>query len=81
MAGGKRRPRKDKELKVSSGQLVKTGQILAIGVNTYKRGANVGGLSPMFALCAGSIYFSKKKTPHGKIRTFVNIKPGKDSVG
>ena len=81
MAGGKRRPRKDKELKVSSGQLVKTGQILAIGVNTYKRGANVGGMSSLFALCAGSIYFSKKKTPHGQVRTFVNIKPCEAKVG
>jgi ribosomal protein L27 len=81
MAGGKKRPRKDKELKVSSGEAVKTGQILVRGLGTYKRGLHVGGRDPIFALCSGSIYFSKRKTPHGKVRTFVNIKPGEDNVG
>jgi ribosomal protein L27 len=75
MAGGKSRPKKDKAVKVSNGQLVKTGQILVRGFSTYKAGINVKGLDTLFALCSGNIYFSKKKTPHGKIRTFVNIKP------
>ena len=75
MAGGKSRPKKDKAVKVSNGQLVKTGQILVRGIGTYKAGANVKGLCTLFALCSGNIYFSKKKTPHGKIRTFANIKP------
>jgi ribosomal protein L27 len=77
MAGGKSTPKKDKAMKVSSGQLVKAGQILARGVSVYKRGINVGGLATLFALRPGKIYFSKKKTSHGKVRTFINIMPVK----
>lgn len=68
-------------MKVSSGESVKTGQILMRGVGTYKRGVLVGGRDPLFALSSGSIYFTKRKTPHGKVRTFINIKPGERSVG
>lgn len=75
MAGGKATPKKDKMLKVSSGQPVKTGEILARGMSTYKAGINVKGLSTMQACCPGEVYFTKKKTPHGKIRTFINVKP------
>ena len=75
MAGGKARPKKDKMLKVSGGQIVKTGQILIRGFSTYKAGKNVKGLDPFMALCPGKIYFSKKKTPHGRVRTFINILP------
>ena len=81
MTGGKKRPRKDRELKVSSGELVKTGQILVRGLSTYKRGFNVGGRDPLFALCPGNVYFTQRKTPHGKVRTFVNIKPGAKHAG
>jgi len=75
MAGGKARPKKDKALKVCGGKRVKTGEILVRGINTYKAGENVKGKDTLYALCPGEIYFSKKKTSHGKIRTFVNIKP------
>jgi len=73
MAGGKVRPKKDTALKISSGQEVKTGQILCRGINTYKAGKNVQGLGTLFALCPGKISFSKKKTSHGKVRTFINV--------
>jgi ribosomal protein L27 len=75
MAGGKSTPKKDKALKVSGGQPVRTGQILVRGVPVYKAGVNVAGLGTLFAQCCGTIYFSKKKTSHGKVRTFINIKP------
>jgi ribosomal protein L27 len=75
MIGGFSTPKKDKMLKVSNGQLVKTGQILVRGVDTYKAGLNVKGPGALTALCAGKIYFTKKKTSHGKVRTFINIKP------
>ncbi len=75
MAGGKARPKKDKMLKVSNGQPVKTGEILIRGYSTYKAGRNVKGRDPLFALCPGKIYFTKKKTSHGKVRTFINIEP------
>ncbi|MFA4889760.1 MAG: 50S ribosomal protein L27 [Candidatus Omnitrophota bacterium] len=75
MAGGKSTPKKDHALKVSSGQVVKTGQILCKGIDTYKAGVNARGKGITFALCSGEVYFSKKKTSHGKFRTFINIKP------
>ena len=77
MAGGKSTPKKDKALKASEGQIIKTGQILVRGVATYKAGVNVKGLGTLFALCPGQVYFTKKKTSHGKVRTYINIKPAK----
>jgi len=73
MAGGKATPKKDKALKVSSGQQVKTGQILVRGMTVYKAGRNAKGLATIFALCEGKVSFSKRKTPHGQVRTFVNV--------
>ena len=75
MIGGFSTPRKDKANKVSAGMLVKTGKILIRGVDTYKAGINVRGLGTLFAACAGKVYFTRKKTSHGRVRTFVNIKP------
>jgi ribosomal protein L27 len=75
MIGGFSTPRKDKANKVSAGMLVKTGQILIRGVDTYKAGINVKGLGTLFAVCAGKVYFTRKKTSHGKVRTFVNVEP------
>ncbi|TRZ94748.1 50S ribosomal protein L27 [bacterium] len=73
MIGGFSTPKKDKSIKVSGGQLVKTGQILIRGLSTYKSGVNTRGLGTIFALCPGKVYFTKKKTSHGKARTFVNV--------
>ena len=75
MAGGFSTPKKDKANKVSEGMIVKTGQILIRGIDSYKAGINVKGLGTLFASCSGKVYFSRKKTSHGKVRTFVNIKP------
>lgn len=75
MAGGKSTPKKDKMLKVSCGMPVKTGHILSRGMNTYKAGLNVRGLGIMYAVCPGKVYFTHKKTSHGKMRTFINIEP------
>jgi len=73
MTGGFSTPKKDKMIKVSGGQLVKTGQILSRGINTYRAGNNVKGIATLQALCDGKVYFSKKKTPAGRPRTFINI--------
>jgi ribosomal protein L27 len=75
MAGGKATPKKDKALKVSNGQIVKTGQILVRGVPVYKAGRNVFGLDTLHAACAGTISFSRKKTSKGSFRTFINVVP------
>ncbi len=77
MAGGFSTPKKDKAMKVSSGKAVKTGQILSKGIDTYKAGHNVKGLGTLFALCPGKVYFTRKKTSHGKVRTFINVEPAK----
>jgi len=75
MAGGFSTPKKDKMTKVSSGERVATGKILARGMNTYRAGKNVKGIATMQALCDGKVYFTKKKTPHGRPRTFINVLP------
>lgn len=75
MTGGFSTPKKDICIKVSSGQRVKTGEILSRGVSTYKPGKNVGGLNTLYALCPGEIAFSRKKTNSGKARTFINVIP------
>ena len=75
MTGGKSTPKKDKMLKVSAGQVVKTGEILVRGMNAYKAGKNAKGRATLFALCDGQISFSKKKTSHGRARTFINVLP------
>lgn len=75
MAGGKSTPKKDKSIKVCGGQVVKTGQILLRGIGTYKAGVNVKGLDTLYAFCPGKVYFTRKKTSHGKPRTFINIMP------
>jgi len=75
MAGGFSTPKKDKAIKTSGGKLVKTGEILVRGVDTYKAGVNVRGPGTLFALCPGRVQFTRKKTSHGKVRTFVNVIP------
>jgi len=73
MIGGFSTPKKDKAVKSSGGKLVKAGEILVRGRDTYKAGVNVRGLGTLFAVCAGKVYFTRKKTSHGKLRTFVNV--------
>jgi ribosomal protein L27 len=75
MVGGFSTPKKDKMIKVSEGKLIKTGTILARGISTYKAGKNVAGVGTIYALCSGKIHFSRKKTPKGKFRTFINVLP------
>jgi ribosomal protein L27 len=77
MTGGFSTPKKDKAVKVGGGQSVKTGTILARGLSAYKAGSNVKGLSTLYALCDGEVYFSKRKTSHGRIRTYINVSSGK----
>jgi ribosomal protein L27 len=77
MTGGFSTPKKDKSMKVCAGKQVKTGQILSRRLSTYKAGNNVKGLDTLYALCPGKIYFSRKKTSRGRVRTFINILPDK----
>ncbi len=73
MIGGFSTPKKDKAVKASGGKLVKAGEILVRGRDTYKAGVNVRGLGTLSAVCAGKVYFTRKRTSHGRVRTFVNV--------
>ena len=75
MIGGFSTPKEDKKIKVSAGQSVKTGKILLRGIGAYKAGKNVQGKGTLMALCDGKVFFSRKKTSHGKVRTFINVLP------
>jgi ribosomal protein L27 len=75
MAGGKATPKKDKAVKISGGQEVRTGQILIRCIDTYKAGKNTRGLGTIYAMASGKVYFTRKKTSHGRFRTFVNVEP------
>lgn len=77
MAGGFSTPKKDKSMKVSSGMHVRTGQILSRGLSVYKAGINTRGVGTIFALREGKVYFTKRKTSHGKVRTFINVESAK----
>ncbi|MFH1641209.1 MAG: 50S ribosomal protein L27 [Candidatus Omnitrophota bacterium] len=77
MVGGFSTPKKDKAVKVASGESVTTGTILSRGISAYKAGSNVKGLSTLYALCDGKVYFTKRKTSHGRVRTYINIACGK----
>ena len=74
MIGGFSTPKKDKMLKVSGGQMVKTGENLSRGISTYKAGVNVKGRGNLVALCSGEVYFTRKKTSNGRVRTFINVR-------
>lgn len=75
MIGGFSTPKKDEAVKVSGRQAVKACQILCRGVNRYKAGKNVKGRGTLYSMCAGNVYFTKKKTPAGKVMTFINVEP------
>ena len=75
MIGGFSTPKKDKAMKSSGGKLVKTGEILVRGRDTYKAGIGVRGLGTLFAAYPGKVYFTHKKTSHGCLRTFINVAP------
>ena len=75
MAGGKSTPKKDRGVKVGSGEMVTTGKILISGTSSYKAGANVKGVTRMFALCDGKIVFTKKRTTAKTVKTFISVMP------
>jgi ribosomal protein L27 len=77
MIGGFSTPKKDEALKISGGQIVTSGKILVRGINRYKAGKNVRGLGTLYAICDGTVVFTKKKTSKGSPKTFINIEPKK----
>lgn len=62
-------------LKVSGGQVVKSGAILTRNGNKWKSGINVNGLMHLTAGCAGEVYFTKKRGNYKRAVTYINIRP------
>ncbi|MBF0122566.1 MAG: 50S ribosomal protein L27 [Candidatus Omnitrophica bacterium] len=62
-------------IKVSGGQVVKSGTVLTRQGDRWKPGINVLGLMHLTAACAGEVYFTKKRnSKNGKIDTIVNVR-------
>jgi ribosomal protein L27 len=66
-----------KGLKAMGGEFVKKGAILTREDGKWKKGLNVAGSGTLYALCAGKVYFHKKRGRyHTKVtQTFINIEP------
>ena len=62
-------------IKVSGGQMVKSGTILTREGNRWQAGLNVNGRSSLTASIEGEVYFTRKKNGAKKVITYVNIKP------
>ncbi len=67
-------------IKVSGGQIVPSGKLLTREGDRWRAGINVTGKSSLSALCAGEIYFTRKKSRFNKVITLVNIRPVKETV-
>ena len=65
-----------KGLKVSGGQTVKKGTILTRQGDKWKSGLNVGGKDSLYALCAGTVYFTTRRGTYKTTKkyTVINIK-------
>lgn len=62
-------------LKVSGGQVVKAGTLLTRNGDKWKQGINVIGRMHLTAVCAGEVYFTKKRGNYKKAVTYVHIRP------
>lgn len=62
-------------LKVSGGQTVKAGAMLTRQGDRWRPGINVIGRMNLTAVCAGEVYFTKKRSSYGAPITVVNIRP------
>ena len=62
-------------IKVTGGQLVKSGTVLTHQGDRWKPGTNVLGRILLTAACDGAVYFTKKRGNYRRAVTFVNIKP------
>ena len=64
-------------IKVAAGQLVKESTILTRQGNKWKAGKNVGDSGALYALCLGTVYFTRRKGNRNRIKTYINIMPVK----
>lgn len=68
--------RETRGLKVTAGQLVKTGNILTRQADKWKAGINVKGQGTLYASVDGKVYFTHRKSRYQtkKAETVINIK-------
>ena len=69
--------RETRGIKVSGGQVVKSGTVLTRKGDKWKPGLNVTGRMHLTAACDGEIYFMKKKSTYNRVITLINVKPSK----
>ncbi len=62
-------------LKVSGGETVKSGTMLTRQGDRWKPGINVIGRMNLTAVCAGEVYFTRKRGSYGKPITVINVRP------
>jgi len=61
-------------VKVTGGQKVKCGTVLTRQGDKWKAGLNVTGRMLLTAACDGEVYFTKKKSARGKVRTYIHVR-------
>ncbi|MFZ5800037.1 MAG: 50S ribosomal protein L27 [Candidatus Omnitrophota bacterium] len=69
--------REARGLKVAAGEPVKSGAILTRQGDRWRAGANVGGTTVLYALCPGTVYFTKTKGKRKTVITKIHIKKEK----
>ncbi len=62
-------------MKVSGGQVVKSGSVLTRQGQKWRPGLNVTGEAHLTAACDGEVYFTRKKNKYNRVITLINIKP------
>ncbi len=67
--------RETRGLKVSGGELVKSGTVLTRRGDRWKPGHNVIGLTLLTAGCEGEVYFTKKRGNYRRAVTLIHIRP------
>ena len=67
--------RETRGIKVSGGQVVKSGTVLTRKGDQWRPGINVTGRMHLTAACDGEVYFTKKKSTYNRVITLINIKP------
>ena len=61
-------------IKVSGGQVVKSGTVLTRQGQKWRPGLNVIGTAHLTAACDGEVYFTRKKNRYNRVITSINIK-------
>lgn len=64
-----------KGMKVTGGQVVKSGTVLTREGHRWQAGLNVVGRTSLTAACEGHVYFTRKRGSYKREITLINIRP------